>query len=80
MRGLRYVFNIPPAYISRISNEELLMMANDALEKYYIKRHPMDKFTYEMLSRYYFRPEEFEHITPVSLIIKKRQLSLLGHL
>ena len=48
-----------------------MMMANDLLEKDNIKRHPMDRLTHEMLSRYYFRPEEFEHITPVSLIIKK---------
>ena len=59
MRGLRYVFDIPPAYVSRISNEELMMMANDLLEKDDIKRHPMDRLTHEMLSRYYFRPEEF---------------------
>ena len=80
MRGLRYVFDVPPAYISRISNEELIQIANDLLEKDNIKNHPMDKFTYELLNRKNFRPEEFEHITPVSVIIKKRQLSLLGHI
>ena len=57
-----------------------MQMANDALEKDNIKNHPMDKITYEMLSRALYRPEEFEHIRPVSLLIKQRQMSLLGHI
>ena len=80
MRGLRYVFGLPPAYISRISNEEVIEMANDALQKDNIKNHPMDKITYEMLSRTLFKPEEFEHIKPISILVKQRQMSLLGHI
>ena len=59
MRGLRYVFDVKPAYISRISNEEVIQMANDLLEKDNIKDHPMDRFTQEMLNRSSFKPEEF---------------------
>ena len=33
-----------------------------------------------MLNRSSFKSEEFEHITPISVIIKKRQLALLGHI
>ena len=33
MRGLRYVFDVKLAYISRVSNEEVIEMANDLLEK-----------------------------------------------
>ena len=45
-----------------------------------IKEHPMDKITFGLLSRNLFKPEEFEHITPISVLIKKRQLALMGHL
>ena len=55
-------------------------MANDLLEKEDIKQHPMDRFTEDLLKRSSFKPEEFEHIMPISLIIKKRQLALLGHI
>ena len=70
MRGLRYVFDVKPAYISRVSNEEVMEIANDLLEKDNIKQHPMDKFTEDMLKRASFKPEEFEHIIQISLIIK----------
>ena len=59
MRGLRYVFDIKPAYVSRVSNEELLEIANDTLEKENINDHPMDLFTEELLKRSSYKPEEF---------------------
>ena len=55
-------------------------MASDLLAKDNIKEHPMDRFTQEMLNRSSFKPEEFEHIIPISVIINKRQLALLGHI
>ena len=72
MRGLRYVFDEKPAFISKIPNTKIIEKANDLLQTDNIKKHPMDDITYQILSRINFKPEEYEHITPTSILLKKK--------
>ena len=80
MRGLRYVFDIPPAFISKISNKKVLEMANKTLIKESLEALKPDVFTQNMKDRSLFKPEDFKQIIPITELIQKKQQSLLGHL
>ena len=54
MRGLRYVFDIPPAFVSKISNKKALEMANETLFKEGLETLKPDIFLQYMQDRSFF--------------------------
>ena len=71
MRGLRYVFDIPPAFISKISNKKVFEIANKTLFKESLEALKPDIFTQKMKDRNLFKPEDFKQIIPISELIQK---------
>ena len=80
MRGLRYVFDVLPAFVSNISNKKVLEMANKTLFEETLETLKPDIFLQYMEDRRYFKPEDFKKIIPITELIEKKQQSLLGHI
>ena len=58
MRGLRYVFDVLPAFVSKISNKKVLEMANKTLFEETLETLKPDIFLQYMEDRRYFKPED----------------------
>ena len=71
MRGLRYVFDISPAFVSKIFNKKVLEMANETLFKESLETLKPDIFIQTMKDRSFFKPEDFKQIIPITELIQK---------
>ena len=71
MRGLRYVFDVPPAFVSKISNKKVLEMANKTLFEETLETLKPDIFLQYMDDRRFFKPEDFKQIIPITKFIEK---------